>query len=146
MNRKKTWTERLNDGKTHEVKPAPIDIAGMKAGQMMLVPTARLVDAFIRRIRKGRSVDAKQLRDMLAKQHGAEVTCPITTGFHLRTVAEATWEAMQSGAPISKVTPIWRVLPPNSTTVKKLSFDTAFIQRQRQLEGIRESEVMVHRH
>ena len=37
---KKTWAERLQGGKPHQIKPAPIDIAGMKAGQIMLVPTA----------------------------------------------------------------------------------------------------------
>jgi hypothetical protein len=87
----KTWAERLHDGKAHAVKPAPIDIAGMKVGQIMLVPTALMVDAFIRTLPKGRSLSARQLREAMAAAHGAEVTCPITTGFHLRTVAEAAW-------------------------------------------------------
>ena len=134
--KKKTWTERLRDTKAHEVKPAPIDIAGMKTGQLMLVPTALMVDRFIRGIPKGHSLTAKQLREALAATHGAEVTCPITTGFHLRTVAEAAWEALADGASIRGLTPVWRVLPPDSLTLKKLSFDTAFIRRQRELEGL----------
>jgi hypothetical protein len=32
----KTWTEKLNSGGSHEVKPAPINIAGIKAGEFML--------------------------------------------------------------------------------------------------------------
>ncbi len=136
MNRKKTWTQRLHDGKTHEVKPAPISIAGMKAGQIMLVPTARLVDDFIQGIPAGRSMNAKQLRQALAAAHGAEVTCPITTGFHLRTVAESMWEALGNGTPVHRLTPVWRVLPADSATLKKLSFDIRFIQRQRELEGL----------
>lgn len=136
MSGKKTWTQRLNDPRAHEVKPAPINIAGMKAGQLMLAPTARLVDRFICGIPKGQSLSARQLRDAMAAAHGAEVTCPITTGFHLRTVAEAAWEALAAGAPISSVTPVWRVLPPDSLTLKKLSFDRAFIRRQRELEGL----------
>lgn len=136
MKAKKTWTQRLDDGTVHEVKPAPISIAGMKAGQIMLVPTAMMVDQFIRRIPKGRSMSAKELRDAMAVTHGAEVTCPITTGFHLRTVAEAAWEALSNGAPIKSLTPVWRVLPADSATRKKLSFDIGFVQRQRELEGL----------
>jgi hypothetical protein len=133
---KKTWGQRLRDGKAHEVKPAPINIAGMKAGQIMLVPTALMVDNFIRTLPKGRSLNARQLRDAMAAAHGAEVTCPITTGFHLRTVAEAAWEALAAGTPTHRVTPVWRVLPPDSLTLKKLSFDSAFIRRQREIEGL----------
>lgn len=137
MNRgKKTWAERLHDGKAHQVKPAPINIAGMKAGQIMLVPTALMVDAFIRTVPKGRSLSARQLRNAMAAAHGAEVTCPITTGFHLRTVAEAAWEALADGTPLGRLTPVWRVLPPGSPTLKKLSFDGAFIRRQREAEGL----------
>ena len=135
----KTWAEKLADPRPHVVKPAPIDIAGMKAGQIMLVPTARLVDDFIRRIPRGRSMDVKSLRAALAAAHGAEVTCPITTGFHIHTVAEAAWEAIANGTPIAKVTPVWRVLGPTSPTLPKLSFDTAFIRERRALEGLDEA-------
>lgn len=136
MSGKKTWTQRLQDGPVHEVKPAPIGIAGMKAGQLMLVPTARLVDAFIRAIPVGRSLSARELRQALAEAHGAEVTCPITTGFHLRTVAEAAWEALASGTPIERITPVWRALPEGSPTLARLSFDMRFILNQRALEGL----------
>lgn len=133
---KKTWAERLHDGKPYQVKPAPIDIAGMKAGQIMLVPSAALVDAFISTLPRGRSLSARQLRDAMAAAHGAQVTCPITTGFHLRTVAEAAWEALATGTPVGRLTPVWRVLPPDSPTLKRLSFDSAFIFQQREAEGL----------
>ena len=62
----KSWREKLNASKPHEVKPAPIDIAGMKSGQIMLVPSARIVDEFIRTIPAGTSVDIQTLRRQLA--------------------------------------------------------------------------------
>lgn len=136
MSGKKTWAQRLNDSKVHEIKPAPISIAGMKAGQLMLVPSARMVDEFIQGVPAGCGLNARQLRQALAAAQGAEVTCPITTGFHLRTVAEATWEALSNGAPACRLTPVWRVLPPDSPTLKKVSFDIRFIRRQRELEGL----------
>ena len=76
------------------------------------------------------------MRAATARAHDAEVTCPITMGFHIRTVAEAAWEAVASGTPISKVTPIWRVLDAASPTLAKLSFDVAFIRDQRAREGL----------
>jgi hypothetical protein len=118
------------------VKPAPIDIAGMKAGQIMLVPTPRLIAAFIRAIPKGSGMDVLTLRRELARRHGAEVTCPITTGFHLRIVAEAAWEAHRRGAATDEITPFWRVLDGRTPTTAKLSFGDAFLHEQRRLEGL----------
>lgn len=136
MKQPKSWSEKLACPKPHEVKPAPIDIAGMKAGQIMFVPTPRIVDAFIRTIPPGQAMDLKSLRAALANQFQAEVTCPIYMGFHLRTVAEAAFEAYNSGTPLSEVTPVWRVLDARSPTLKKLSYDSAFIKSQREREGL----------
>jgi hypothetical protein len=136
MKRPLTWTERLHDAKPHEVKRTPVSIAGMRKDQLMLVPSVQLVDRFVRQVRRGRSLDARELRDALAAAHGAEVCCPITTGFHLRTVAEAVGEALASGVPITRVTPVWRVLPPGAPTLAKLSFAPAVLLRQRRLEGL----------
>jgi hypothetical protein len=136
MKRKTTWTEKLNSPKRHEVKPAPINIAGMKAGQIMLVPTAKIVDDFIRTIPKGVSMDVKTLRAKLARKYKAEVTCPITTGYHLKTIAEAAFEAHQQGAKVREITPIWRVLDESTPTTKRLSYDPAFIMDQRAREGL----------
>ncbi|MBV9833055.1 MAG: hypothetical protein JO055_01525 [Alphaproteobacteria bacterium] len=132
----KSWNERLNDPRPHQVKPAPIDIAGMKKGEIMLVPTAKLVDAFIRTIAEGTSMDVPTLRARLARRHKAQVTCPITTGFHLRTVAEAAWEEHQRGTPLSRITPFWRVLDATTPTTTKLSFGAAVVTRRRAAEGL----------
>ena len=133
---RKSWTEKLLDPKPHEVKPAPVSIAGMKKGEIMLVPTPGMIDAFIRAIPRGVSMDISSLRKTLAARHGAEVTCPITTGLHLRTVAEAASEAYQSGASLDEITPFWRVLDERTTTAKKLSAGFDLIVAQRRLEGL----------
>jgi hypothetical protein len=133
---KKSWIEKLNGDSSPVVKSVPINIAGMKKGQVMLIPTPKLVDQFIRKIPKGKSIDVKTLRAKLADAHDAEVTCPITMGFHVRTVAEAAYESFNEGVPMAMLTPIWRVLDANSPTTKKLSFDSAFITEQRVIEGL----------
>jgi hypothetical protein len=132
----KSWAEKLNSPKPHQVKPVPMNIAGMKEGQIMLIPTAKIVDAFIRAIPEGSSMDHRALRAALAERYDAEVTCPITTGIFLRIVAEAAWEAHENGAGIDEITPVWRVLDKNSPTVKKISFDPQFLFDQRQREGL----------
>ena len=133
---RKSWAEKIADLRPHQVKPTPIDIAGMKAGQIMLVPTARQIDAFIRAIPAGQSIDIPAMRLELARRHRAEVTCPITTGFHLRAVAEAALEAHARGAPLEAVTPFWRVLDAKTPTTAKLSCGTAFAARLRRSESL----------
>ncbi len=136
MKKKKSWSEKLNSSKPHEVKPVPRDMMGMKKGEMMLIPSPQIINNFIKSIPKGTSMDVKTLRKKLAKKHKAEVTCPITTGILLRIVAEAAYEAYEQGAKLSAVTPVWRVLDEDTPTMKKLSYDTAFILDQRAREGL----------
>lgn len=126
-----SWTDKLRDDKPHQVKPVPVNIAGMKKGQMMLVPSARIVDVFIRRLPKGRLLDTRELRTRLARRYRAEVTCPITMGFILRMLAEAAWEARQAGAADAALTPVWRVLEDDSLTLKKLPKAAAIFMRGR---------------
>jgi hypothetical protein len=135
MKPKKSWAEKLNSSKPHQVKPAPIDMAGMKAGQIMLVPSPRIIDDYIRTIPEGESLDVPALRKELAREYGAEVTCPITTGILLRIVAEAAYEARGRGE--HQITPFWRVLDEEHPTASKLACGPAFIARRRKEEGVR---------
>lgn len=132
-----SWADKLRDGKSHQVKPVPVNIAGMKKGQVMLVPSARIVDAFIRGMPRGRLLETRELRVRLARRYRAEVTCPITMGFILRIFAEAAWEARQAGAAKAAITPVWRVLEADSLTLKKLPKGAAVWFRARRAEETR---------
>ncbi len=132
----KSWTEKLNSEKPHQVKPVPMNIAGMKKGQIMLIPTALIVDRFIRNIPEGEAMNPRQMRDQLANEFDAEVTCPITTGIFLRIVAEAAWEAHENGTPVSQICPVWRVISKDTPTIRKITFDPQFLLEQRRKEGI----------
>lgn len=132
----RTWAQRLQTSAPAVVKRAPINIAGIKAGQVMLVPSAAEVDAFVRRIPQGHHMDVRALRQLMASAHQAEVTCPITMGFHIKTVAEAAYEAYTEGRAIQEITPFWRVLSSSSPTLGKLSFDSAFVAHLREQEGL----------
>ena len=81
-------------------------------------------------------MDVKTLRLRLARRYKAEVTCPITTGFHLRAVAEVALEKLKGGAKVSEITPFWRVLDEAAPTTARLSCGVAFVKKQRKAEGI----------
>jgi len=132
----KSWNDRLNTPGIHVVRPTPRTMSDVVEGQPMLVPTARQVDEFIRTIPKGVDMDVRALRTALAIEHGAEVTCPVTIGYHLRTVAEAANEDLERGMTLNDIAPFWRVLDANTPTTKKLSFGTAFVAAQRKSEGL----------
>lgn len=128
------WQKKLHTNQQIVVKPVPCNIAGMKIGQIMLVPTAKLIDDFIRLVPFGHQLDIPSLRRRLAQAYDSQVTCPITTGFHMRTVAEAAYEDYLSGTSLESITPVWRVLSNNAPTSKKLSFYQDFIAPQRKKE------------
>ena len=134
--RGRSWTQKLEAEAQPVVKPAPIKIAGMKAGEVMLVPTPRMIDAFIREIPRGCAVPVMEMRKTLAARSGAEVCCPIYTGYHLRTVAEAACEKLDAGAPPEAVTPFWRVIGPQTPTAGRIACGVAFIRARRADEGI----------
>lgn len=132
----KSWKEKLEDSKPHQVKKLNKSMVGMKAGQMMLIASPAIIDDFIRNIPEGTAVNVKEMRATLAAQYNAEVTCPITTGIFLRIAAEAAYEAYENGEPIDAITPFWRVFDAKTTTLKKLSFDHEFLWNQRKREGL----------
>jgi hypothetical protein len=124
---RRSWTDKLNDATPHEVKRMPRDFGGLKKGELVLVPSVRIVDDFIRSIPAGEHLSIAELRRALALRHGAEVTCPVYTGYHLRTVAEAACEAYRAGAKLQARAP----------TVGKLSAaNAAFLARRRAHEGL----------
>jgi len=132
----KTWAEKLSIDRKPVVEKVDKDFAGVKAGQMMLIPTPKIVDAYIRHIPKGRQVDVNTIRKDLASEYHAEITCPLTTGIFLRIAAEAAYDEFEKGKSIDKITPFWRVIDEKSNTAKKLSFGTKFLKEQRKKEGI----------
>jgi hypothetical protein len=131
----KSWSDKLDRGKA-VVKATPRTMSDVVEGQAMLVPTARQVDDFIRSIPTGVDMDVRALRTAMALEHGAEVTCPVYTGYHLRTVAEAAHEALERGVPAEDITPFWRVLNAETPTTGRLSFGREFVVGRRRAEGL----------
>ena len=130
----KSWQEKFDVAFSPKIEKAGKSFGGISCGQMMLIPTPALVDAYIRHIPKGKIVEVSDLRKDLASEYHAEVTCPLTTGIFLRIVAELALEKMKMGMAMDKITPFWRVIDPNSSTAKKLSCGVDFINKARDHE------------
>lgn len=132
----KTWTDKVNAEKIHEVKRLDKKFADMPEGCKMLIATPKIVEEYVKQIPKGKSVSMQTMRNDLASEYRAEYTCPVTSGIFLRMVSEAAYEQIQQGKPLSKVAPFWRIVEENSALNKKLSFGSDFVKDQRKREKI----------
>ncbi len=72
-------------------------------GKTMLVPSARQVAECIQGIELGKTLTIQQVRDQLAREAGAEITCPMAASKYWRIVAELDfgpwWRVTVNGKP-----------------------------------------------
>jgi hypothetical protein len=94
MKTKKSWAEKLATDK---------DLP-----KTLVIPAPREVDALMRQVPRGRVVTINELRAALAKKHGTDFACPLTTGIFSWIAAHAAAEAEAEGA--KRITPFWRTL------------------------------------
>lgn len=100
----------------------------------MLISSPLEVESIVRGIRKGRTMTMGKLRGTLAARHGADYTCPLTTGIFLRIVAEAAEEERVSGR--SRVVPWWRVVRDNGSLNDRLPGGIDEHARRLRAEGV----------
>ena len=131
---RKTWTQKLDNGRDPKVVILPKPYGGVQAGSKLFVGTPRLVKQYIESIAPGQGTTVSRMRDDLAAQWNADVTCPTSTGIFVRIVAEAALEELAKGTPESAITPFWRVVDESSPVASKLSCGPAFIRRMRASE------------
>ena len=132
---KKSAREKLAVKK--QIKKVVMDKSwgGMKPGDMMLVATPLMVDAYVRSIPPGKTETLPELRDALARAEACTGTCPLSTSIFVRMVAEAALEDIADGKSVSEVSPFWRVISSQDKIAKKLNVDPAWIDEQRALEA-----------
>jgi len=112
---RKSWREKLENPPAGlpKVVEGPATWEKRFGGRRVLVPTPLLVDGVVRKVRKGKLITVGQIRRQLAKEFGAEATCPLTTGIFLRIIAEVAEEdrsATTSCRSEKQITPYWRVV------------------------------------
>lgn len=130
----KTWVEKRNVNKEPKLVKLEASFSDIPAESMMLVATPKLVDEYIKQIPKGSQVDLKTLRKDLAAEFHADHACPLSTAIFVRISAEAAFEELNKGKPLSDITPFWRVIAPGSKMAAKLACGEKFLQDQLNLE------------
>jgi hypothetical protein len=132
----KSWAEKRDTNKEIQVKINDKKFADIPAGTRMLIPSPKIVDDFVKTIPNGSFMSTKDLRNRLAIQYDAEMTCPLVTGIFLRIISEAAYEEYQLDKNIEKITPFWRVVDPDSRLANKLTFGTEFLIQNQANENI----------
>ena len=106
---RKTWQEKLADDKD---LPRVVEITGKTSKRWgtgtVCIPAPREVDEIMRKVPRGKLITINQIREIVARKHGASIGCPITTGIFAWVAAHAADEAAAEGK--INTTPYWRTL------------------------------------
>ncbi len=131
---KKSWSERYNTGKEPLVAPSIRKISGCPPGTTMLVPVPSQVDEYIKSIPYAETRTTAQMAKDLARNAGAEITCPMCCTVFLRICSEKAFEEYRAGSPVDSITPFWRMAHPGSPLRKNLSFGVEFVDAMLAME------------
>ena len=106
---RKSWREKLGDSKDF---PKVVKIKGKMRKNWgtgtVVIPAPKEVDEIMKKIPTGKLITINDIREKLAKRHGATIGCPITTGIFAWIAAHAADEATKGGS--KNITPYWRTL------------------------------------
>ncbi len=104
-----SWMKKLEDDKD---LPKVIEIDEKMSKRWgtgtCVIPAPREVNEIMSKVPKGKLLTINQIREILAKKHGASIGCPITTGIFAWISANAADEAKNEGR--KRITPYWRTL------------------------------------
>jgi hypothetical protein len=103
-----SWRAKLEKPREAKLVPVPPKMRKSCGTGVMLIPRPLDVDAAIREVPKRKLAAVNQIRQRLARQCRADVTCPLVTGILVRIAAETAEEDARAGR--KRITPYWRVL------------------------------------
>ena len=106
---RKSWREKLADSRDLP-KVVVIDEKMSKrwGTGTVVIPAPMEVDEIMRSVPVGRLITINEIREILARRHGATIGCPMTTGIFAWVAANAAGEDEEDG--VEDVTPYWRTL------------------------------------
>jgi hypothetical protein len=132
----KSWQQKLNSPHTAHVDVLTKSFAGLTPGARLYISHPLEFKQRIETLPEGSFMAVEALRAELARKHGADGACPLSSGIFVRIVAEAAFEELANGKPLNEITPFWRVVKADSKLAKKLACGTAFIEAMQAAEGI----------
>lgn len=134
MKKAKSFREKLarSDG-----LPKIEEIAGRMSRKWgsgtMVIPAPLEVDHLMKAVPAGKVTTVAQLREALARKHGATIGCPLTTGIFAWVSACAAEEAALEGE--RDITPYWRTLKAGGELNEKYPGGIAAQAARLQAEG-----------
>ncbi len=106
---RKTWQEKLADDKDFPRVVEITDKMSKRWGRgTLVIPAPREVDEIMGKVPRGKLITINQIREFVARKHGASIGCPLTTGIFAMIAARAAEEAATEGK--INTTPYWRTL------------------------------------
>jgi len=106
---KKSWQEKLAGSKGLPKVEEITDKMSKRWGTgTVVIPAPREVDEIMKKVPKGKLITINEIREILARKHGATIGCPITTGIFAWIAAHAADEMAAEGK--KDITPYWRTL------------------------------------
>ena len=119
MKTRKSWEQKLDNASHPHSVTAPERWVGGVAGKTMLIPSAWELDKIVRKIPTGQTRKMSEIRAEMAKAHGADIACPMTSGIFLRMLAEYAEEQRTGGE--NDIMPYWRVTDDKGKILPKLA-------------------------
>ena len=133
---KKTWREKLADSKgLPRVEKIDGPMSRRWGSGTVAIPAPADVDAIMKRVPKGKLITINEIRQIVARDNGATIGCPITSGIFAWIAAHAAAEAAASGA--KRITPYWRTLKAGGELNPKYPGGIAALKAQLEAEGHR---------
>ncbi len=115
---RKTWQEKLANSKD---LPRVVEITGKMSTRWgtgtFVIPAPIEVDEIMQKVPEGKLITVNEIRAILAKKHGATISCPLTTGIFAWIAANAAEEAAAEGK--KDITPYWRTLKTDGSLNEK---------------------------
>ena len=109
MKMRKTWREKLEDSKDF---PRVVEITDKMSQRWgtgtVVIPAPKEVDEIMKNVPRGKLITINQIREIVARRHGATIGCPITCGIFASIAARAAGEEAAEGK--KDITPYWRTL------------------------------------
>jgi len=106
---RKSWQEKLADSKGLPKVEKITDKMSKRWGTgTICIPAPIEVDEIMKKVPEGKLITVNQIRETVARKHGATIGCPLTTGIFIGIAARAAEEAAAEGK--KNITPYWRTL------------------------------------
>jgi len=134
MAKKKTWREKLADSKDLP-KVVVLNENARKhwKATTMAIPSPREVNEIMAGVRKGELITIDEIQKKIARKHGADIGCPLTSGIFSWISAHAAAEEETEGK--KKITPYWRTLKTGGELNPKFPGGIEEQKRRLEVEG-----------